>query len=695
MNNQNNFLQQTHLLLEQKTYDKNDASLLREVLQFHEQQYYELDSPLISDRQYDQLFTALLQIEKQYPDIITPDSPTQRVGKNSSPLFTTEQHLVPMLSLQNTYNEGDLLDWNKRIADALDTPYTFAIEPKYDGASISLVYENNQLKRALTRGNGIAGDQITANALQVYGIPQEVDFLSHHLTQVELRGEVLMSKKSFEQNNADFLAENKSAFVNARNAASGTLRMKDSREVKKRNLTAFVYHLSYYQLQNEQQQFTCEKHHQCLDLLQQLGFQIAEKTHVKVVSSIAEVIAYCKAFEAQRNNLDYDIDGMVIKINELKAQEQLGMTSHHPRWAVAYKFQSYRAETILEKIEYQVGRTGVISPVAKVKPTRIGGVTVSSISVFNENNIQEKDLRIGDTILIERAGDVIPNILHALPEKRNGSEQIIHFPTQCPSCQMPLMKNTDEAHWRCNNVVCEAQMVERMIYFCSKDAMDIQFLGESKIKLFFQLGFIKNISDLYQLPFDRISNLDGFGEKTITNLQQALQASKNKPAHFLLLGLGIPFVGKTTAQTLCNAITNLNDLKTMSIESLQQLEDVGPKVAHSVQHFFSHQHHLLLLAQLQQQGLNFATTKNNNNIDGTLSGKSFLFTGTLQNRKRSDAEQLVKKLGAQISPSVSSKLDYLIVGQDAGSKLEKAKKIGTVNILNESQFEELLHQKNA
>ena len=409
-----------------------------------------------------------------------------------------------------------------------------------------------------------------------------------------------------------------------------------------------------------------------------------------MLKGIDAIIAYCTAFESQRDNLPYEIDGMVIKVNEVALQDKMGMTTHHPRWAIAYKFKARQATSKLLNVEFQVGRTGSITPVAKIQPVPIGGVTVSSISLFNEDIIKEKDLMIGDSVLVERAGDVIPYIVKSLADVRTGKETKIVFPKTCPVCDSQLFKEEGEAVWRCINIECPAQVVERIIHFVSKDAMDIRGFGEANVRKFYEMGLLKDIPGIYELDFEKISGLEGFGKKSIDNLQSAIDNSKKQPLHRLIFGLGIRFVGETTAKTLAQTVHHLLDLKKFSLEDLLNLEDIGPKVAGSILHFFSNEDNIGMLQKLESIGLQLKNEKKEHATGGNLEGLSFLFTGTLPTLKRTDAEEMVEKNGGKIVGSVSSKLNYLVVGEDAGSKLEKAKKINTVKIISEAEFLKML-----
>jgi DNA ligase (NAD+) len=680
--------QETASFLKKKdSIDKTEIEKLRGVLRFHEYRYYILNDPLISDFEYDQLYKALEKIESENPGLITPDSPTQRVAKGLTKDFPAAPHLVPMLSLENSYNDEDLTDFDRRAREltGLGT-IEYCVEPKFDGGSISLIYENDHLSRGATRGNGVEGDEITTNIRQIRSLPLSAKFSEYGLQTVEIRGEVLINKTNFKKYNDQLIEQGLAPLANPRNAASGTLRIKDPSEVRKRNLEAFVYHISYYTLlPGKREPAILKTHSGSLELLWELGFRSPQREK-KVLKGIDAVIKYCHEFEIQRDDLGYEIDGMVIKVNDIALQDKMGMTSHHPRWAIAFKFKARQATSQLLNVEFQVGRTGSITPVAKIQPVHIGGVTVSSISLFNEDVIKEKDLMIGDSVLVERAGDVIPYIVRSLTELRKGNETKIVFPKNCPVCNSKLFKEEDEAVWRCINIECEAQVVERIIHFVSKDAMDIRGLGEANVRKFYELGLLKDIPGIYTLDFEKIGQLEGFGQKSIDNLQIAINNSKTQPLHRLIFGLGIRFVGETTAKTLAREVNHLLDFQKFSEEDFKKLEDIGPKVAGSVYHFFSNKDNIDMLHKLEQLGLQLTNQKTQTTVGGNLEGLSFLFTGTLPTLKRGDAEALVEQNGGKILSGVSSKLNYLVVGEDAGSKLEKAKKIGSVKIISEADF---------
>ena len=674
------------------TADINIESL-REVLRFHENRYYVKNDPLISDYEYDILYKALEKIEQENLLLITPDSPTQRVGKGLVKDFPKVNHLVPMLSLENSYNAADLLVWDRKAKElsGLDT-IEYCIEPKFDGASISLIYEDNMLERAATRGDGVTGDEITINTKQIKSVPLSAKFSQYGIDQIEIRGEVLINKKNFEAYNVKLMEEGVPPLANPRNAAAGSLRIKDTAEVGRRNLEAFLYHVSYVTTNDEQPTLNHTPpatHSGMLEMLWQLGFR-SPKNELKVVQGIQPVLDHVKDFELRRDDLPYEIDGMVIKVNDLHLQERLGMTSHHPRWAIAYKFKARQATSKLIGVEFQVGRTGAVTPVAKIEPVLVGGVTVSSISIHNEEYIKEKNLLIGDQILIERSGDVIPQIVKSFPELRKGSEQLILFPTACNVCRHTLYKPAGEAVWRCININCEAQVVERIIHFVSKDAMDIKSFGDANVRKFYAEGLIKDIPGIYALNADIIGKMEGFGKKSIDNLLAALEASKSQPLHRLIYGLGIRYAGENTAKTLANAVNHILDFTNYTEEQLQQMEDVGVKVAGSIYKFFHDEENLLLLHSLEKAGVSLLNQKKQVASNDSLAGQTFLFTGTLTQLKRNDAEAMVEKNGGKNVSGVSSKLNYLVVGEDAGSKLEKAKKIQSIKIISEEDFIKML-----
>ncbi len=670
------------------------AEKLREVIKYHDWKYYVLASPVISDYEYDRLFHLLKDIEKKWPDLITPDSPTQRVASGLTKEFPEVKHLAPMLSLDNSYNEEDLRDFDRRVKEITGlSKVEYAVEPKFDGAGIALVYENNRFVRGATRGDGAVGEDITANLKTIKTIPLTADFKSHGIKTIEIRGEVLMNKKVFKKLNEERLEEGLPPFANPRNAAAGSLRLQDPKEVAKRKLEAFVYQITYAvdEKGNNLLGTKIRYHYEAIKMLFSLGFRtpIPEK-EIKLCKDIDEVIQYCREWEKRRDEYPYEIDGMVIKVNDISLYQKLGMTSHHPRWAIAFKFKARQATTRIIDVVFQVGRTGAVTPVAKLEPVEIGGVTVSSVSLINEDFIKEKDIRIGDLVLVERAGDVIPYIVKVIKEARTGKEKPIVFPKNCPSCGSPLVKLPGEAVWRCVNANCPAQVVERIAYFASKDAMDIRGLGPRTVKRFYELGFLRRIPDIYRLPYDKIVQLEGWGKKSVENLRKAIEESKNRPIYRLITGLSIRYVGKVTAKTISEYIQCVEDLKDWTVEDLERIPDIGYVVAHSIYDFFHNKENLKMIYELKELGVR--TCKEEKNIKQNIfKGKIFVFTGTLHCCPREVAQEIVESLGGKASSSVSRKTTYLVVGENPGSKLKKAQSYG-VKILSEEDFLKMIKE---
>jgi len=684
-------------LYEQAIYllnaDATDAATtvaqLRDCINYADWKYYVLSEPVLADVEYDALFRKLKELEQAHPQLLTPDSPTQRVAMGLSERFPAVSHLVPMLSLDNTYNAEDLLDWDRKCRELAGTDdITYCIEPKYDGASVSVIYEDDHLTRGATRGDGVMGEDVTVNVKQIRAIPLSARLAAYGIKQMEIRGEIVIHKKVFEAYNERRIEQGLEPLANPRNAASGTLRILDPSEVRKRGLNAILYSISDYTLlPGAERPDELNTHYKSLQWLYSLGFP-APAREMKVCTHIQEVISYCTEFEARRDDLPFDVDGLVIKVNDFALQDKMGMTSHHPRWAVAYKFKARQAESVLRRVEFQVGRVGSVTPVAKIDPVPIGGVTVSSISLFNEDVIKAKDLHIGDTVIVERAGDVIPYIVRSMPEKRTGNEEPIIFPTHCPACSSLLEKQQDEAAWRCINATCPVQVVERIIHFASKDAMDIRSMGGANVQKFHDAGLLPDIPGMYSIEWDKVKGMEGFGEKSVSNLQQAIEQSKKQPLNRVIYGMGIRYVGETTAKTLAAAVSHISDFYNWDVEKLATLSDVGPKVATSVADFFARPENRNMIDKLAAAGVNLTNDHKAQQAaaDGILAGKTFLFTGTLSRFKRSDAEALVESKGGVLLSGVSSKLNYLVVGADAGSKLEKAKKLGSVSILSEEEF---------
>lgn len=672
-----------------------DIEDLRKVLRFHDWRYYVQSEPSISDFDYDILFKKLQALENENPDLITPDSPTQRVSQGLTDAFQQTSHLAAMLSLENTYNTGEVADFERRVLDLTNNTLTeFCVEPKFDGASIALVYENDLLVRAATRGDGTVGEDITHNAKALASIPLSAPFSKYGIVKVELRGEVIIRKEVFERKNKERVARGEKAFLNPRNTASGSLRMKDPNEVAQRGLEAILYHISYAEdaKGNNAIGTILQTHFGNIELLNEYGFKTPLR-EMKVCKTTQEVDEFLSSWNEKRFSFPVETDGMVIKVNSLKQQQQCGSTAHHPRWAVAYKFPAKQANSKLLDVEFQVGRTGAVTPVAKIEPVPLSGVTISSISLHNSDFIKDKDIRLGDTVVVERAGEVIPYIIGQIESLRNGTERVIEFPTHCPSCNSPLVKPDDEAVWRCENADCPAQLEERMIHFTSKNAMDIDGFGRETVIDFIAKGILKSIEGIYDLPFAEIEKMEGWKTKSIQNLKVGIEASKNRPLWRLLTALGIRHVGITTAKDVTKHIKSVYDLTSKTEEELINIEGIGKVVSQSIQQFFSNKNNIHLLHELEKAGVNvlyrdedYATASNK------LQGQTFLFTGTLTAFSRDRAKQLVEEHGGKLLSGVSANLNYLVTGADAGSKLTKAQKIESIKIITENDFLELIGQ---
>ncbi|MCF8246070.1 MAG: NAD-dependent DNA ligase LigA [Saprospiraceae bacterium] len=691
------------LLAQPEPTDASSISELRETIIYHEWRYYALNDPVVSDFEYDMLYKKLQAIEAAHPQLVTPESPTQRVSSDLTEEFNLVEHLTPMLSLDNSYDAEDLKEFDERIKNYLGLPadldIEYCVEPKFDGGTIALVYENDQLVRAATRGNGALGDEITANIRTLRSVPLRAEFSKFGIAKAELRGEALIRKDVFVKMNEQRAADELTLFANPRNAATGGLRTKDPSETASRRIEAFIYQLGYAVDANGNNAFGLLKSHDdTIDLLGKLGFKIPQDTppnlERKVCKNITEVAAFCVEWQNKRESYGYEIDGMVVKANSLELQQRTGSTAHHPRWAIAFKFKAKQATTKLLNVEFQVGKIGSITPVAKLEPVALAGVTVSSVSLHNEDFIRNKDLRLGDTVLVERAGDVIPYIVKPMEELRDGSEQEIVFPTNCPVCQTQLVRAEDEAAWRCENPDCEAQVIQRMIYHVSKNAMDIDGFGESQIERFFRLGWLRNIADIYRLDYEAIAQLEGFGEKSANNLRAAIEKAKKNPIHRLLHSLTIHHLGIKAGKILAAEVQNIWELKDWDEERFRQIKDIGPVVTHNVIRFFQHEKNVEILKEMESLGVNFTQTEEDRpkavNADAPLVGKTILFTGTLMKMGRKEAQAKAEAAGAKNTSAVSGNLDYLIVGEDAGSKLKKATALGTVTIMTEDEFLELV-----
>ena len=678
---------------------KIDYNQLVELLQYHEWKYYIDNNPVISDAEYDVLYKKLEAIEASDSEKRRSDSPTQRVSSDVTKDTVLVDHYTPMLSLDNSYNLEDLIEFDKQIHKLCqidsEEKIQYYVEPKLDGGSIALVYENDLLVRAATRGNGVAGENITANAKTLPSVPLSAQFSKYGISRVELRGEAVINKSVFDDKNKEREEQGLEIFANPRNAATGGLRMKDANESRKRGLEVFIFQVaSAVDTDGQDMLASLVGHNNVIEILKQLGFNIP-KNDYSVAKDIQEVFLHTQDWEKNREAYDYEIDGAVIKVNDFSLQKKAGSTQHHPRWAIAFKFKAKQATTILNDVEYQIGKTGAITPVAKVEPVHLAGVTVSSISLHNEEFIKQKDLRIGDKVIIERAGDVIPYIVKSIEELRSGNEEVIAFPTECPFCNAVLKKSEDQAAWRCENIQCTEQNVQRIIYHVSKAAMDIDGFGKSYVEKFNQLGWLSDISDVYNLDYDKISELEGFGQKSADNLKKAIDKAKKNPLHRLLNSLSIHHLGKKVSKLIAQNITSALDLKDWTSEQFVDIKDVGPVVAENIIEWFSIPENIELLERMSTYGVNMLQTESDKpraiKEGAALLGKTILFTGSLQEMTRKQAQAMAEENGAKNISAVSSNLNILVVGEKAGSKLKKAQALGTVQILTELEYLELIN----
>lgn len=655
------------------------ASLCAE-LRHHDALYYDKAAPEISDREYDQLYRELVDLEKKYPSLVTPDSPTQRVRDKSPQRFQSVAHLVPMQSLDNTYSEEEVLDFMKRLYKLLPhEEISLTMEPKVDGVALSVIYQGGQLLRAVTRGDGTKGDDVTRNVKTIQGIPERLHGIFPEL--IELRGEIYLPKKIFAQLNEERDEEGLPAFANPRNAAAGSLKQHDPKIVKERHLAAIFYGHGACQGKLPPTQF---------ELIQQFQeWGMPTPPQMWKMKTAEEVLSAIQELGKRRHDYLFETDGAVLKVNQLALRKQLGSTSKAPRWAIAFKYEPERAVTRLLNITVQVGRSGVLTPVAELEPVLIAGSTVSRATLHNEEEIVRKELRIGDHVLVEKAGEVIPAVVAVLKEKRNGSERKFAMPKHCPACHGVVIKKEGEVAWRCINTHCSAQLQRRLQYFASRQAMDIAGLGEAVVAQLLEAKLLKNVADLYLLTEEQLLPLERMGKKSVRNLLKAIEESRIQPLWRLLVALGIPHVGVTAARALAENFHIISQLQAASIEDLLAMEDVGETMAKSIHDFFQQKEIIALLEQLQRAGVNFGEhDKNTISSEGSLRGTIWVLTGTLS-RPREEIAELIRQAGGKVSSSISAKTTYLLAGEEAGSKLERAKKLN-VEVINEDQFRNII-----
>lgn len=636
--------------------------------------YYELDNPTITDQEYDDYYRELEQLENAHPELIREDSPTRRIGGKVIDEFTKVKHEIPMMSLGDIFNEDEIRQFDERVRKTIPNP-NYVCELKIDGLSVSLVYEDGKLIRGATRGNGIVGEDITHNVKTIKNIPLNIDFKE----EIEVRGEIYMPKKSFSKLNQEREKNGESLFANPRNAAAGSVRQLDSSIAAKRNLSTFIYHLP------DTDKYNIKYHHEALDFMKKLGFNV--NSNIIVAKDINEVIRYIEKWKKERPNLPYEIDGIVIKVDSLSDQEKLGYTSRTPKWAIAYKFPAEEVLTKLTDIEFCVGRTGKITPRADLNPVHVAGSIVKSVTLHNEDYIKEKDIMIGDTVVIHKAGDIIPEVVRVVEERREGSEVPFKMIKTCPICGSDLQKKPNEANYFCLNPDCDARKIEGLIHYASRNTMNIEGFGEQIVEDFFNRGYLKTIPDFYLLYQNKeeLKELEGFGEKSINNLLDSIEKSKQNSLEQLLFALGIRHVGKKIAHILASHYKNIDNLINASVEDIAAIDDIGVIIAESVRQYFDNKENLDMIEALKKIGMNTIYKEEEIEANTEFLNKTFVLTGTLSKMTRDEAFKEIERRGGKVTTSVTKKTDIVIVGENPGQKYDKALELN-IKIWNEEEF---------
>ena len=655
---------------------------LRQQLQKAAYAYYVLDHPIMEDPVYDQLYRKLQDLESQYPELITPDSPTQRVGDQPASQFTSVRHNIPLYSLENAFNLEEFARWQERWQrQATDVEeFEYVCELKIDGSALALTYEDGVLVRGATRGDGVTGEEITQNVRTIRSIPLRLH--GSPPSRIEVRGEAFLPLAEFERINQEREAKGEPPFANPRNAAAGTLRQLDPKVVDRRRLQFFAYTLHI-----TEDQFAPGSQWQALEFLQQIGFLV--NPNRQLCRSLAEVSEYFQRWDTERRKLPYMTDGVVVKINDYSLQERLGFTQKFPRWAIALKYPAEEAPTVVNAIKVNVGRTGAVTPMAYMQPVQLAGTTVQRATLHNGDRVAELDVREGDTVIVRKAGEIIPEIVRVLPELRPPSAQPYQMPTHCPECTQPLVRPEGEAVTRCVNSSCPAILKGSLVHWASRDALDIRGLGERIVLLFLEKRLVQSIADIYDLTESQIAALERMGTKSAQKLVEAIASSKTQPWSKLLYGLGIRYVGSVNANLLAENFPTVQQLSEASVESLEAVFGIGKEIAQSVYDWFRIPANQALVERLLAAGLQLAST--HNVYQHTLAGLTFVITGTLPTLKRGEARELIEQAGGKVTGSVSAKTDYLVVGEEAGSKLEKAQQLG-VKQLSEAQLLEMINQ---
>jgi len=659
--------------------EKRIAELVK-LLNRYNYMYYVENNPVITDYEYDRLYRELQELEKRFPQYAAEDSPTRRVGGEPLKQFPAVEHEIPMLSIDNTYSREELFEFDGRVKKfaGISREVEYAIELKYDGVAVSLSYENGRFVRGVTRGDGWKGDDITENLKTVKVLP----LLIPYKKPVEARGEVYMRKDDFARINAEKENRAEPLFANPRNAAAGSLKLLDPGIVAERRLQLFIY-----------QGFAgngCAAHMEMLDFLKETGFPV--NPHRKLAKNIGEAVEYCNRWQDRRAQLPYNIDGMVIKVNSFALQDKLGITSKSPRWAVAYKFPAQQVETILKEVIVQVGRTGTLTPVAVLEPVEVSGSTVSRATLHNFDEIARLGVKTGDRVFIEKGGEVIPKIVKPVPEKRTGDEKDIPLPSECPVCHSRVVKDEEGVAIRCPNVRCPAQVKERIIHFASRDAMDIEGLGEKWADVFVEKGLLSDYGDIYEkLSYEKLLDMERMAEKSAGNLMEAINRSKDRPFASLIFALGIKHIGINASEIIAERFNSLDELAGADAETLSEIPEIGPVMAQSIVDFFANAENASVIAKLKKAGVKTERTEKAAERSNKLAGMTFVITGTLAGYTRESATSMIKNAGGKVTGSVSSATDYLVCGGDPGSKLEKAKELN-IKIINEKEFNSLLEK---
>ena len=661
------------------TQAKKRAEELRPLLQYYTQKYFD-DAQVVSDYEYDMLMRELKQIEAEYPDLITKDSPTQKVGSSIKKGFNKITHEVPLQSLQDVFTFAEVEDFDKRmrkIAEENGTELDYVVETKIDGLSAALEYKNGKFVVGATRGDGLVGEDVTKNLATIKTIPKQLK----EDINITVRGEVFISKKDFEKLNENRLMEEEELFANARNAAAGSLRQLDSKITAKRPLDIYIFNVQ------KSEDIPFKTHYESLLYMEKLGFNV---NPVKILcKNITEVLEAIKKIGNDREKLNFGIDGAVVKVNDLALREKIGTTYKTPKWAVAYKYPPERKQTLLKDITFQVGRTGAITPMAILEPVVVAGSKISKTTLHNEDYIRERDIKIGDVVVIQKAGDVIPEVVEVVKKKRTGEEKDFTMPEFCPVCGAPAIREEGEAVLYCMGVECPAKLYRSIIHFASKDAMDIEGLGDALISEFIDRGYIKNIADIYNLTYEQIASLKKNGKKFAQNLMDAIEESKHRDLYRLINSLGIRHVGVKLAKSLTKNYKTMDKLMRASVETLRMKDDIGAITAKSIYKFFRQEQTKDLISRLKKAGVNMSVIETEENSDLRFEGKTFVLTGTLENYSRGDASEIIEKFGGKTSTSVSKKTNYVLAGEDAGSKLTKARELG-VQIITEQEFMEMI-----